>query len=268
MMKKILLFVLAGVSFSAFCAVNIELKKTQKGTREYNNFKVLNSAPVKYTVDYTVSERNGKKFVGDSSSSSTGIGLNNGWYHGGSIRIFIDGRSLMTPAKIENKGDTLKFTWEKAVLTMTFPEGSDKVFCHVSAPGAKRLQLGFLGMPGFLAKRKSEYKSWVSTSKVNHSLNDGKYVTRGESWFMLYDLEINRRGIPVVILDPAEVKAGEASGGPKRLLVSAQFEMKKTHCRFVLMGIPSGHMDAETLYEDLKSNGGRYLEQLKKFQFK
>ena len=63
MMKKILLFALAGISFSAFCAVNIELKKTQKGTREYNNFKVLNSAPVKYSVDYNISERKGKKFV-------------------------------------------------------------------------------------------------------------------------------------------------------------------------------------------------------------
>lgn len=268
MMKKILLFVLTGVFFSAFCAVNIELKKTQKGSREYNSFRVLNSAPVKYSVDYNISERKGKKTVGDSSTGSTGIGLNNGWYHGGSLRIFVDGKSLTAPAKIENKGDTLKFIWDETILTMTFPEGSDRVFCHVSALRAKRVKLGFLGMPGFIAKRKSEYKSWVSSSQVNHFLNDGKYVTKGESWFMLYDGEINRRGIPVVILDPEEVKSGEASGGPKRLLIIAQFEMKKTDCRFVLMGIPSGHMDAETLYEDLKANGGKYLEQLKKFQFK
>ena len=134
--------------------------------------------------------------------------------------------------------------------------------------GAKQVKLGFLGMPGFLPKRKTEYKSYVSTSKINHSLNEGKYVSQGESWFMLYDLESNRRGIPVVILDPAEVKSGEATGGPKKVLVVAQFEMKKTDCRFVLMGVPSGHMDAETLYEDLKANGEKYLDALKKFQFK
>ena len=267
-MKKTVLLLMLGAFLSASCAVNIEHKKEIRKNREHNNFRILNSAPVKYTVEYVISERNGKKTVGDSSDAITGIGLNSGWYQGGSLRIFVNGRSLTAPAKIERKGDTMVFTWDKAVLKMVFPEGSEKIYCHVSAPGAKQVKLGFLGMPGFLPKRKTEYKSYVSTSKINHSLNDGNYVSQGESWFMLYDLESNRRGIPVIILDPAEVKSGEASGGPKRLLVTAQFEMKKTDCRFVLMGVPSGHMDAETLYEDLKANGEKYLDALKKFQFK
>ena len=267
-MKKTVLFLLLGTVLSVSGAVNIEHKKEVKKNREYNNYRILNSAPVKYNIDYVISERNGRKTVGDSSSGSTGIGLNCGWYQGGTLRIFVNGRSLTAPAKVERKGDTMVFTWDNAVLKMTFPEGSEKIYCHVSAPGAKQVKLGFLGMPGFLPKRKTEYKSYVSTSKINHSLNDGKYVSQGESWFMLYDLESNRRGIPVVILDPAEVKSGEATGGPKKVLVVAQFEMKKTACRFVLMGVPSGHMDAETLYEDLKANGEKYLDALKKFQFK
>lgn len=267
-MKKTVVFLCVCAAVCVSAAVNIELKQNKKGNREYNNFRILNSAPVKYNIDYNISERKGVKTVGDRSSSSTGIGLNYGWYNSGCLRIFVNGKTLNTPAKIDRKGDTLTFTWTEAVLKMTFPEGSDRIYCHVSAPGAKNVKLGFLGMPGFLAKRKSEMKSYVSTSKVNHFLNDGKYITQGESWFMLYDGEINKRGIPVVILDPAEVKSGEVTGGAKRLLIVAQFAMKKSDCRFILMGIPSGHKDAETLYEDLKANGGKYLESLKKFQFK
>ena len=267
-MKKTAVFLCVCAAFCAFGAVNIEHKQNKKANREYNNFRILNSAPVKYNIDYNISERKGVKTVGDRSSSSTGIGLNYGWYNSGCLRIFVNGKTLNTPAKIDRKGDTLTFSWTEAVLKMTFPEGSDRIYCHVSAPGAKNVKLGFLGMPGFLAKRKSEMKSYVSTSKVNHFLNDGKYITQGESWFMLYDGEVNKRGIPVVILDPAEVKSGEVTGGAKRLLIVAQFSMKKSDCRFILMGIPSGHKDAETLYEDLKANGGKYLESLKKFQFK
>ena len=44
--------------------------------------------------------------------------------------------------------------------------------------------------------------------------------------------------------------------------------MKQSDCRFVLMGIPSNHMDAETLYEDLRANGNTYLEELRSFNFK
>ena len=44
--------------------------------------------------------------------------------------------------------------------------------------------------------------------------------------------------------------------------------MKKSDCRFILMGVPAEHMDAETLYEDLKARGAMYLDALKKFQFK
>ena len=268
-MKKICFFSLLICAFcSLHAAVSIEHKQTRKGSREYNSFKILNASPVKYVIDYNISERKGKKTVGDSSASSTGIGLNNGWYGSATLRIGVNGKSLTSPAKISKNAGTLTFTWDEAVLKMTFPEGSDKIFCHVSAPGAQRLTLGFLGMPGFLAKRKTEMKSWVSTEKVNHFLNDGKYQTRGEVWYMFYDRESNRRGIPVVLLDPSEVKSGNVTGGAKRLLIVSSFEMKKSECRFLLMGIPSGHMDAETLYEDLKANGGKYLEQLKNFQFK
>lgn len=267
-MRKFFLFLAVIIAVSVMGAVNIDLKQTKKGKREYNNYRILNSSPVKYTVDYNINERNGKKTVGDTSASSTGIGLNNGWYNSGSIRIFVDGKSQTVPAKIENKGDTLIFTWEKASLEMTFPEGSTRIFCRVKAPGAKQVKLGFLGMPGFVPKRKSGMKSYVSTSKVNHLLNDGKYMTSGESWFMLYDGEFNKRGIPVVLLDPEEVKSGLVTGGSRKLLIVAQFEMKKTDCRFVLMGIPTSHMDAEVLYEDLKANGGKYLNELKNFNFK
>lgn len=267
-MKKTALFLSLCAVLCVSGAVNIEHRQNRKGNREFNNFRILNSAPVKYNIDYHISENKGVKTVGDRSSSSTGIGLNYGWYNSGSIRIHVNGKALNMPAKIDRKGDTMTFTWSEAVLKMTFPEGGDKIYCRVSAPGAKNVKLGFLGMPGFLAKRKSEMKSYVSTSKVNHFLNDGKYITQGESWFMLYDGEINKRGIPVVMLDPAEVKSGEVTGGAKRLLIAASFDMKKSDCRFILMGVPAEHMDAETLYEDLKARGAMYLNALKKFQFK
>lgn len=267
-MKRMALFYCLGLVFSLFAAVEIEHKKVQKNNREYNTFRILNSAPVKNTLNYNISTYKGVKTVGDRSSASTGIGLANGWYNSGSIRIFVDGKTLNMPAKVESKKDTITFSWDSAVLKMTFPEGSEKIYCHVSAPNAKKLKLGFLAMPGFVPKRKTEMKSYVSTSKVNHFLNEGKYKTQGESWFMLFDCESNKRGIPVVILDPKDVKFGEVTGGAKSLLIVAQFEMKKSDCRFVLMGIPSNHMDAETLYEDLRANGNTYLDELRNFNFK
>lgn len=267
-MKKISVFLVSCVVFCVFGAVNIDHKQIKKANREHNSYRILNSAPVKYAVDYNITDRKGKKTVGDPSSSSTGIGLNNGWYSSGTLRLYLDGKPQMKPADIRCEQDTLTFTWPGAVLKMVFPEGSTQIFCHVTAPGVKRVKLGFLGMPGFVAKRKTPQKSYVSTQKVNHFLNDGKYVPAGESWFMLYDGEFNKRGIPVVILDPAEVKSGMVTGSAGSLLISASFEMKKNDCRFVLMGIPTSHMDAEVLYEDLKANGEKYLRELRNFQFK
>lgn len=267
-MKNILLLFLFSVSCSLFAAVNIEHKATQKKQRIYNSYRVLNSSPVKYTIDYVVTTIKGVKYVGDRSSKSTGIGLNNGWYSSGSIRIFVDNKSLTTPSKITCKDDTIFFIWDEATLKMTFPEGSDKIYCQVTAKNANKLKLGFLAMPGFLPKRKVEMQSYVSTNKINHFLNDGKYKSNGEFWYMFYDVVSNKRGIPVVILDPNEVKRSEVDGGAKKLLITSKFEMKTTSCRFILMGIPNNHMDAETLYEDLKENGNKYLQDLKAFKFK
>ena len=53
-----------GAFLSASCAVNIEHKKEVRKNREYNNYRILNSAPVKYNIDYVISERNGRKTVG------------------------------------------------------------------------------------------------------------------------------------------------------------------------------------------------------------
>ena len=267
-MKNILIIFILGVTFSLFAIVNIEHKQTQKNNRIYNNYRILNSAPVKYTVDYVISNSKGVKYVGDRSSNSTGIGLTNGWYNSGCIRIIVDNKTLNTPAKIDCKTDTMTFTWNNAVLKMTFPEGSDKIYCHVTAPKAKNLKLGFLAMPGFLPKRKAEFKSYVSTEKINHCLNDKIYNFQGDSWFMLYDGISNKKGISVVLLDPEKIKAGKINGGAKKVLITAQFEMNTIDCRFILMGIPSNHMDAETLYEDLKENGSKYLKELRSFKFK
>lgn len=268
-MKTASIFLLTALlTFSVSAAVNITHKQTKKAKREYNQYRILNAAPVKYEVHYVINERNGKKTVGDPTSNSTGIGLGNGWYASGSIRLFVDGKCIKVPAKITTEGDTMTFSWDKAVLKMVFPEGSDKIYCQVKTSNAKRLQIGFLGMPGFVYKRKSAMKPYVSTSKANHLLADGQYKVRGgESWFMFYDGEINRRGIPVVILDPADVKSGHVNGSAKSPLISASFDMKKTECRFILMGIPSTHLDAETLYEDLKANSSKYVNTLKKFRF-
>ena len=102
-MKNFVLFCSLGLVFSLFAAVEIEHKKVQKNNREYNTFRILNSAPVKNTLNYNISSHKGVKTVGDRSSASTGIGLANGWYNSGSIRIFVDGKTLNMPAKVESK---------------------------------------------------------------------------------------------------------------------------------------------------------------------
>jgi len=272
MINQILTLILAGTAAMLSAEVKINHKQTTKqipkGEMENNTYKVLNASPVTYTVNYNILTRNGEQTVGDRSANSTGIGLNYGWYMNGSLRIHVDGKSLTTPAKIENQGDTLTFKWENATLKMRFPERSDKIYCEITVPEAKRLRIGFLGNPGFQPKRKQELKPYVSTVKTNHPLAEGKYVIPGgESWFMLYDGVSNRFGIPVVLLDPAEVKSGTVSSHPKTSVIQANFEMNQTDCRFILMGFPNNHMEAESIYEDLKTNGGKYLKELKSFQF-
>lgn len=266
-MKKTLAVMFAGLAAILFAEVKIDHKQTVKGPAENNTYKVLNASEVRYVINYNIRTKDGIQTVGDRTSASTGIGLNNGWYSSGSIRIQPDGKNLTTPAKREIDGDLLTFTWENATLKMKFPEGSDKIYCEVSAPNARKLKIGFLVMPGFVSKRKEDFKPYVSTEKVNHLLTDGKYSSAGESWFMLYDGVINRNGIPAVLLDPAEVKSGAVTGGAKAPVMSAQFEMNKTVCRFILMGYPNSHMDAESFYEDLKANGGKYLNELKSLKF-
>ena len=266
-MKPLLAGILALSAAVLPAAVKIEHKQNTRGQIEANTYRVLNASPIRYSINYNIRTKDGVRTVGDRSASSTGIGLNNGWYANGFLRIYVDGKSLTVPAARTVGDGVLVFKWDKAVLKMHFPEGSDKIYCEISAPGVRRLKIGFLAVPGFLPKRKDEFKPYVSTAKVNHLLTDGKYQSAGESWFMLYDGISNRNGIPAVILDPAEIKSGVVSGSAKTLLITAHFEMNRPVCRFIVMGFPNSHLDAESFYEDLKANGKKYLEELKSFRF-
>ena len=261
-MKKTLAVILAGFTAVLAAEVKIDHKQNTKGEIESNTYRVLNASEVRYVVSYNIRTKDGLQTVGDRTSSSTGIGLNNGWYGSGFLRISVDGKSLTVPAAREISDDLLVFKWENATLKMKFPEGSDKIYCEVSVPDARRLKIGFLAMPGFLSKRKDDFKPYVSTARGNHLLTDGKYRSAGESWFMLYDGVSNRNGIPAIVLNPAEVKSGAVAGGAKALIISAQFDMNKPVCRFIVMGFPNSHMDAESFYEDLKANGEKYLNDL------
>ena len=152
-MRRFLAVILAGAAVLQ-AEVKIEHKQSTKGMMEYNTYRVVDVSPVRYSVSYDIRTQDGMQTVGDRTASSTGIGLNNGWYANGFLRIHVDGKSVTAPAKIETGDGLLVFKWDKVTLKMRFPEGSDKINCEVSAPEARQLKIGFLAFPGFLPKRK------------------------------------------------------------------------------------------------------------------
>lgn len=230
-------------------------------------FSVL-GGPVKYQVSYNLrkDEKTGTFSVGDASTRSTGLGMNYGWYGNGFLRIVVNGKPVTAPAtKIVCTEGTLTFTWPEAVLKLNFPENSDRIFGEITVSPGSSLEVAFLANPGYRHKR-TDYIPWISAGNVNQKLSDG-VRTADAPWVMAYDEVENPRGIATLVFDPEQIRKKSFSGTGKSSIITLHFSVKENRFRFILQGIPGSHMDAETLHGGFMKNSGKYLEELKQFQF-
>lgn len=268
LMKKIILL---AVVFSALAA-NAENRIQEKtaSPREgstYRTFSVL-GGPVKYQFSYNIrkDEKTGMVSVGDASTRSTGLGVNYGWYGNGFLRIIVNGKPVTAPAaKIVCADGTLAFTWPEAVLKLNFPENSDRIFGDIAVTPGSNLEIAFLANPGYKHKR-TDYVPWISTGNVNQKLSEG-VPSVDAPWVMAYDEVENPRGIAALVFDPEQIRKRTFSGTGKSPIITLQFNVKGNRFRFILLGIPGSHMDAETLHDAFMENGKKNLEELKQFQF-
>lgn len=267
-MKKNLLSLIIFFTLVANAENRIQEKKVspRKGIT-YRTYSLL-GGPVKYQISYNSrkDEKTGMFSVGDTSTHSTGLGMNYAWYGNGFLRIAVNGKFVTAPAeKIACNEGTLTFTWPEVDLNLNFPENSDRIFGEITVAPGNNLEVAFLANPGYRHKR-TDYVSWISSGNVNQKLSDRIRPVEAP-WIMAYDEMENPRGIAALVFDPEQIRKKSFSGTGKSSIITLHFSVKGNRFRFILQGIPGSHMDAETLHGGFMKNSGKYLEELKQFQF-
>lgn len=267
LMKKIILPVI--VFFTLAASAENRIQEKTVSPREgitYRTFSVL-GGPVKYQISYNSrkDEKTGMFSVGDTSTHSTGLGMNYAWYGNGFLRIAVNGKFVTAPAaKIACNEGALTFTWPEVVLKLNFPENSDRIFGEITVAPGNNLEVAFLANPGYRHKR-TDYVPWISSGNVNQKLPGVRAVEA--PWIMAYDEMENPRGIAALVFDPEQIRKHSFSGTAKSPIIPLQFSVKGNRFRFILQGIPASHMDAETVHDGFMKNSEKYLEELKQFQF-
>ncbi len=233
----------------------------------HKTFSML-GGPVKYQLNYRIrkNQASGLESVGDTSTRSTGLGLNYGWYANGFLRVVIDGKSVTAPAsEIVSLGKILVFRWPNVTLKLSLPENSDRIFGEITAPTGSNLMVAFLANPGYKNKRQ-DYLPWITSGNAHRKLSKETPFVQSH-WIMAYDGMDNPRGIASILFNPEQMQNIEFSGTGKSSIISILFKVRENRFRFMLQGIPDSHLDAESLFETLQEKGDQFLEELKQFQF-
>ena len=270
-MKSCMLLLLTACTvFSAETANRIQEAVTYPGQGAiHRTFSIL-GGPVKYQFNYHVrkDQATGLESVGDSSTRSTGLGLNYGWYANGFLRIVINGKPVTAPAsEITAKDDVLVFRWQEITLKFVFPQNSDRILGEIAASPQSDLSIAFLACPGYKYQNKRpDYIPWITSGNAHWKLSEETPHVQSP-WIMAYDGVLNPRGVASLVFDPDQTQKIEFSGTTNSSIITIQFKATGNSFRFMLQGIPESYLDAETVFENLQRLGDQFLQELKQFQF-
>ncbi len=270
-MKKIFLIFLTAYTVVAVASDSrIQEKTTYPDAGSVSRTFSILGAPVKYQFFYSIRKNpaTGQESVGDSTTRSTGLGLNYGWYANGFLRIAVNRKSVMAPAsEIVSTDDMLLFRWPGVTLKFVFPQNSDRIFGEIIAPAQSDLSIAFLANPGYIYQNKRpDYIPWITSGNTHWKLSDKTPVVQSP-WIMAYDGVDNPRGIATLVFDPDQTQNIEFSGSTNSSIMTIQFKASGNAFRFILQAIPESYFDAESVFENLLENGNQFLKELKQFQF-
>lgn len=244
-------------------------------------YTVQNAGLVQNCIYYNqrTDAKTGKILSGDVTARSTGIGINYGWYSGGTLRIIVNKIPVMTPAAVSINGDTLLFQWEEkgvdVQLSLAFTETSSIIgeVSVISQEPVQSLEVGFIATPGHvLSDNRHTFDRWASTTKRNLHLTTTEKVPLdpvSEFWVMMYDAKNNaQRGIPALLFDPEKMQSADVTANANKYIVRVALTPKSLleNVRFMLWSVPERYMDAEALYDYLKETATENLDTLRNYE--
>jgi hypothetical protein len=142
----------------------------------------------------------------------------------------------------------------------------------IDSEKVEQIKIRLLSFPGHLSVySKVPHDRWFSTAsrniQNNASGNSDTLDAKSEYWVFIFDAQNNEmRGSCAVLFLPEEISEASVDQRNNNLTtVSLTCPMKKV--RLLLWQFPEQHMDTEASYMHLKGNGGKYLNDLRMFNF-
>ena len=307
MRKRFVVVVVGLFSLVSLCYAQVEIidsgaKEVEqnysgsKFTKNCRTISVENQGPVNYYFRYyyalgtdlvrgTKPLPFGFPYIGDSSVSTTGLGLGGGgWYKNGFLGIKINKKGLTRIVAKEikvveqGKRGVVEVLWEpewaEIKARFIFLPKDDKVYTEITlAPNVEveSLELLLVCFPGHVGTlSKKPLGRWISTAKRSIQLTGMEqsiFLTPNEEpWIFYFDAQANRMGTCAVMYLPEEVKEVKMlKGSSPRTMLTLSPEIRKIHLLF--WNFPDSYKKPEDAYQYLKENGEGLLKKLKNFQF-
>lgn len=256
--------------------------------RQQNLYTFTNGGAVAYQLIYSViadpaylqvSPGARLPVLGDSTTRSTGLGLNHAWYQNGFLRIEIGGRPLTELARLSpfaGGGQAgLALTWPEhpasVSVTVLKKDFADHLLLEIGRQeeSGGDLAVTLLARPGH---SRSANRRWVSTATRHYDLAEhpqGVSWPSSAYWLLAYDLEDNNRhGCAAILFDPEDF-ASEVKVQARGTLCSIGLQLKpgRRRGRLMLWSFPERYMEAESAYDYLSGKHQRLLEELRQTDF-
>ena len=250
-------------------------------TYRYNINPTQNNQPYQGSIIFP--------YIGDQSLGSTGLGLDGGaWLNTGFIDIMakINSRwvKLTTvvagTVKASVKGDRgivdVQWTpeWGNVNARFVSVEKDNKLYVEIGIDSekAEQIRIRLFSFPGHLSVHsKIPHDRWFSTVSRNIQNNavsgPDSLDAKNEYWVFIFDTQNNKmRGSCAALFLPEEISEASIDQRNNNLTtVSLTCSIKKV--RLLLWQFPEQYLDTEAAYMHLKENGGKYLNDLRMFNF-